>query len=82
MHDCSVKPAEAAGHQNVRFAPVIATFNARPVARMMTNMTRMAKSDGIIAISRAGPLRNTSRNALKMMSTVSRNDWVSVGTRL
>ncbi len=52
-----------------------------PVSRMIRNMTRMAKIDGIIAISRAVPLRKTTRKAAKMTATVSAKLFTSVGTR-
>ena len=52
-----------------------------PVRRMTRNITRMAKSDGIIAMSRAAPLRKTTRKAPKMTSTVSAKLSTRVGTR-
>ena len=56
-------------------------FSIMPVSRMTRNITRIANSDGIIAISRAVPLRKTTRKAPKMIATVSRKLSTSVGTR-
>ncbi len=44
-------------------------------------MTRMAKSDGIIVMSRAAPLRKTTTKVMKMMATVMPKLSTSVGTR-
>ena len=46
---------------------MVATLSGIPVSRITRNITRMANSDGIIAMSRAAPLRNTTRKARKMM---------------
>ena len=51
---------------------------ADPVTRMNRNITRMAKSDGTIAISRAGPLRKTTRKVTKMSAEGERE---AVGER-
>ena len=42
---------------------MVAMFSIMPLSRMTRNITRIAKSDGIIAISRAVPLRKTTRKA-------------------
>ena len=49
---------------------------------MPRNVVRMAKSDGIIAKSRAVPLRKTKRKTTKMSAAVSAKLCASVGTRL
>jgi len=48
---------------------------------MTRNITRIANSDGIIARTRAAPLRKTTRKATKMIATVRPKLSVSVGTR-
>ncbi len=59
---------------------MVATFSGMPVTRMSRNITRIAKSDGTMALSRAGPLLKTSRKVTKMTAKVMAKLWVRVGT--
>ena len=51
---------------------MVATLSRIPPRRITPNITRMAKSDGIIVISRAAPLRKTTTKVMKMIATVRR----------
>src|SRR5438132_6756568 len=49
---------------------MVARFSEAPKSRMPRNVARMAKSDGIIASSRAVALRKTKRKTRKMSAAV------------
>ncbi len=53
-----------------------------PVSRMMRKVTRMAKSDGTMAFSRAGPDLKTRMKVTKMIEKVMAKLSTRVGTRL
>ena len=59
---------------------MVAMLSGMPVARMTMNTERIAKNEGIMVMSRAEGLRNTTRNARKITVAVSRKLCVSVGS--
>jgi len=61
---------------------MVATFSAPPRSRIPRKVTRIANTEGIIAISRAEGLRKTTRKAAKISAAVRLKLSVNVGTRL
>ena len=61
---------------------LVFSYPDAPNSRMPRKVARMAKSDGIIARSRAEGLRKMKRNTTKMSAAVIAKLCASVGTRL
>ncbi len=59
---------------------MVAMLSGMPDKRITMNTVRIAKNEGIIVISLAEGLRNTSRNAQKMTEAVMTKLSVSVGS--